>query len=165
MKIRRAGSEDIVLLSEIIRNSYRTVAERFGLTPDNCPKHPSNCSDQWITADLNRGVRYFLLEVGGKAIACAAMETANESTCYLERLAVVPGYRGRGVGTTLARHILGLAMESGLSIVSIGIIAEQHDLASWYRNLGFKTTGTKQFDHLPFEVMFMQHTLENQTEL
>lgn len=41
--IREADIADITLLSSIIRNSYQTVAVRFGLTPENCPKHPSNC--------------------------------------------------------------------------------------------------------------------------
>ena len=60
--IRRAGAGDADLLSKIIRRSFRVVANEFGLTSQNCLKHPSNCRADWITSDLKRGVRYFILE-------------------------------------------------------------------------------------------------------
>ena len=39
--IRQATVTDIATLSKIIRLSFRDVADRFGLTPENCPKHPT----------------------------------------------------------------------------------------------------------------------------
>jgi hypothetical protein len=45
-RIREADPDDKVLLTRLIRDSYRDVAERFNLTPENCPKHPSNCNDE-----------------------------------------------------------------------------------------------------------------------
>lgn len=162
MDIYRAGRDDIALLSEIIRDSYSTVAARFNLTPDNCPKHPSNCTDGWVAGDFTRGVIYYLLADRGIPAACAAMEIADESTCYLERLAVLPNCRGRGMGRALVNHVFDRAAEAGRQSVSIGIIAEQDDLRSWYQNLGFARTGTRQFDHLPFAVMFMECTLHKQ---
>ena len=162
MNIYRAGRDDTLLLSEIIRNSYGTVAERFNLTPDNCPKHPSNCTDEWVAGDFTRGVIYYLLAERGVPAACAAMEIADESTCYLERLAVLPDFRGRGMGRALVNHVFDQTSKSGRHTLSIGIIAGQHDLKSWYQNLGFTQTGTRQFDHLPFEVMFMECRLYTQ---
>jgi len=50
--IREADSHEISLLSHLIRKAYRGIAERFNLTPENCPKHPSNCSDEWIENDF-----------------------------------------------------------------------------------------------------------------
>jgi hypothetical protein len=40
-KIRTCTQEDIGMLTETIRKAFRDVAERFGLTPDNTPHHPS----------------------------------------------------------------------------------------------------------------------------
>ena len=42
--IRKAHSHDVSVLSGLIRDSFCDVAERFGITPENCPKHPSNLS-------------------------------------------------------------------------------------------------------------------------
>jgi GNAT superfamily N-acetyltransferase len=161
MDIYRAGRDDTPLLSEIIRNSYITVARRFNLTAENCPKHPSNCTDDWVAGDFTRGVIYYLLADRGIPAACAAMEIADETTCYLERLAVLPKFRGRGMGRALVNHVFDQASKSGRQSISIGIIAGQHDLKSWYQNLGFTKTGTRHFDHLPFEVMFMECSLKN----
>lgn len=54
--IRKAGQDDIPSLTQIIRHAYKDVAQQFGLTPQNCPKHPSNCTDKWVQSDLDRGV-------------------------------------------------------------------------------------------------------------
>ena len=40
--------------------------------------------------------------------------------------------------------------------ISIGIIFEHKILLKWYEKHGFKLTGTKKFDHLPFTVAFME---------
>ena len=46
INIRKASSGDSSMLSGIIRESFCDVAERFGLTSENCPKHPSNCTQE-----------------------------------------------------------------------------------------------------------------------
>jgi len=47
----------------------------------------------------------------------------------------------------------------GCKNISIGIIAKQKELKNWYPNIGFKEGITKSFDHLPFDVMFMEYNL------
>ena len=56
MQIKVANLDDLATLSGLIRNSYRDVAQRFDLKPENCPKHPSNCTDERIRNDFARGV-------------------------------------------------------------------------------------------------------------
>jgi len=57
-KIRKANQQDIPFLAQTIALAYKDVAQRFGLTPQNCPKHPSNCTGEWVQSDLDRGVIY-----------------------------------------------------------------------------------------------------------
>ena len=158
--IRKANSADITLLSSIIRKSFRDVAVKFGLTPENCPKHPSNCTDDWITKDFARGVIYYLLERNGMPAGCVAIEKATNDRCYLERLAVLPEERRKGFGNLLVNQILDTAKAWGLKLIRIGIIAEQTDLKMWYQKIGFKEGETKEFDHLPFCVCFMTYEIE-----
>jgi N-acetylglutamate synthase-like GNAT family acetyltransferase len=96
MQIREANTADIPLLSRLIRESFRDVAERFCLTAENCPKHPSNCTDAWVENDLKRGVAYFILEKDNTAAGCVALEKASADVCYLGRLAVAPRCRKNG---------------------------------------------------------------------
>jgi len=155
MEIREALERDIPGLNRIIRGSFRDVAERFALTAENCPTHPSFCSAAWLEAALGKGLSFFILEDGESGCGCAALEIAGPQVCYLERLAVLPPYRHRGLGERLVRHVLDEARAVGAERVQIGIIAAQTELRDWYLELGFEDMGSKVFEHLPFEVAFM----------
>ena len=158
LRIRSAAVLDIPMLTELIRDSFVTAAEKFGLTPDNCPRHPSNCTDEWIEQDIARGVTYFVLEYDRMPVGCVALEKATPELWYLERLAVVPSFRRRGFGRTLVEHACTEAKGRGGSTLGIGTIAHDTKLNDWYKKIGFIEGETKQFPHLPFEVLFM--TLE-----
>ena len=156
-KIRIAGREDVPALAETIRISFRDVAERFRLTLENCPKHPSNCTADWIIRDMARGVSYFVLESDGLISGCVALERADPDLCYLERLAVLPANRRCGYGHALVERSLTEAGRLGAARVSIGIIAQHTELKHWYQKLGFVEGDTKEITHLPFKVMFMSY--------
>ncbi len=85
-KIRTCDREDIGVLVKTIRDSFETVAERFGLNRENSPRHPSNCTAEWIQQEMDRGVQYFILESEGMVSGCVALESASSEVCYLERL-------------------------------------------------------------------------------
>jgi N-acetylglutamate synthase-like GNAT family acetyltransferase len=158
-KIRAGTQKDIAVLTEIIRSSFRDVADRFGLTQENCPKHPSNCTVDWVQEDMDRGVTYFILEDDGFASGCVALEPAGSELCYLERLAVRPPQRRRGFGRALVDYVLAEAKRSGARRVSIGIIAGQTELKNWYQKIGFVEAEAKGFAHLPFRVTFMSYVV------
>jgi GNAT superfamily N-acetyltransferase len=153
--IRKCTREDVGILAETIRGSFRGVAERFGLTEQNCPRHASNCTADWIKKDMDRGVTYFVLESEGRAVGSVALERAKPEVCYLERLAVLPDQRKRGFGKALVSRVLSEARALGCHRVGIGVIADQADLKDWYRGLGFVETENREFSHLPFLVTFM----------
>jgi N-acetylglutamate synthase-like GNAT family acetyltransferase len=158
-KIRTCTHADIEILGEIIRNAFADVAERFGLTLENSPRHPSNCRADWLQRDMNRGVTYCLLNHDDQNVGCAALEQVNNELCYLERLAVIPSARRQGLGTALVRHVLSAAAALGVQRVEIGIIAEHKDLKEWYGKLGFEEMESKNFPHLLFRVTFMTYYL------
>ncbi len=159
MNIKTATIDDGAILSDLIRNSYRDVAQRFDLTSENCPKHPSNCTDDWIRNDFARGVSYYLIEHNGRPAGCAALEIPEPDIGYLERLAVLSADRRQGIGRRLVDHVFNRAEASGVKEISIGIIAAQTDLKRWYQGIGFIEGATKEFEHLPFLVTFMAYRL------
>jgi len=156
VSIVQATQKDIDLLSRLIRDGFADVANRFGLTPQNCPKHPSNYTHEWVEKDLERGLRYFILIADGTAVGCVGVERATETTCYLERLAVLPQLRGIGYGSQLTQYALTQAEAMGATEVGIGIIAADSGLKAFYQSLGFEAGPTKRFAHLPFDVAFMR---------
>lgn len=155
MNIRAATVQDAATLAMLVSTSNQDVAARFGLNFDNCPKHPSFCTEDWIKADLARGQRYFVAEAAASPIACVAFELAGAGVGYLNRLSVLPAHRRGGIGARLVQHVLKLARSSGLQTVSIGVIGEHFELQRWYTKFGFVTGDTRDFAHLPFSVTYM----------
>lgn len=153
--IRNATESDAGCLAAILREASRDVAESFGLTPENCHKHPSNCTPEWIEAGFEKGVVYYVLEAAGKPCGCVALEQADSDVCYLERLAVLPNHRRQGFGTALVNHVCDEARRLGARRIEIGTIAEHVALNRWYEKQGFRLKNTAEFEHLPFAVAFM----------
>ncbi len=154
-QIRRAVPEDAALLSRLIRESFRDVAETFGLTPENCPRHPSNCTADWIAEDFKRGVVYYVLDFNGEACGCVALERGENDAWVLERLAVLREKRRAGYGTALVQKALTEARARGADKLIVSIVASHITLRLWYENMGFAETETRAFEHLPFLVTFL----------
>lgn len=161
--IREATPDDTAILSEIIRRSFRDVADRFGLTPENCPTHPSNCEPGWITHALDSGARYYLLAQNEVPCGCVALRDGDDGVTQLERLAILSEYRCMGFGKALVEHATAIAASEGRSRIDIAIIAEHADLRRWYEHLGFHEACTRHFDQLPFGVTFMTRVLSHST--
>ncbi|UCG59296.1 MAG: GNAT family N-acetyltransferase [Phycisphaerales bacterium] len=159
---REANEDDTGVLADLLRRAFRDVAERFDLTAENCPKNLAFCTEQRIKDDLERGVRYYILEEERKICGCIALERAKPDVCYLMRLAVLPGHRGKGHGKMLVHHIFEKARDVGAQRVEIAMISKDRKLKNWYKKLGFLQKGTKRFDHLPFTVAFMYRELSRE---
>ena len=159
IKIRSAQKYDAKLLSNIIRASHMDVAQKFNLTQENCPKHPSNCTVEWIKKDFDRKVKYYIFEYSGIPKGCIALEHASGDVCYIERLSVLREYRVHGFGRKLVDHVFDEAKALGAKEISIGTIAEFTELTEWYQKIGFIAGETKEFEHLPFKVLFMKYEL------
>jgi N-acetylglutamate synthase-like GNAT family acetyltransferase len=96
-----------------------------------------------------------VLETEGQAAGSMALERARPDVVYLERLAVLPRFRGRGFGKALVARALLEARAMGAQSVGIGVIAGEAGLKDWYRRFGFAETQTRDFPHLSFHVSFM----------
>ncbi|MBN1346742.1 MAG: GNAT family N-acetyltransferase [Phycisphaerae bacterium] len=154
--IRQATARDAPLLNHIIRGAYLDVARRFDLTPENCPTHPSNCTEAWVESAVQKGVRFYVAQRGETACGCVGLDKIRHDLCYIERLGVLPEFRSRGIGTALMRHALDQARALGADCVEIGIIADHAELKDWYTRLGFLVKQEHvSIEHLPFTVTFM----------
>jgi len=159
MEIRQATSSDADLLARLVSESNKDVALKFGLNAENCPKHPSFCTVEWLQADFSRGEIYFIAYRNSEPVACVATEYPSVEVAYLNRLSVLPAHRRCGIGAELVSFVVELAHSRGAKSVSIGVIGEYTALQAWYQKLGFVSGETKRFAHLPFSVKYMAHAL------
>lgn len=154
------ADQDLSEVTEVIRRSFLTVAEELGLTRENAPTNPAFIDDDNLKKSMGRGLKLFSTIQEGTIIACVGIEPSNErDVYYLERLAVLPEHRHRGIGSRVMEYALARIREHGGRRVSIGIIDENERLKAWYSRHGFIEKGRKTFQHLPFTVCFMEREL------
>ena len=155
MVIRKV-SGDLEECAGVIRNAFITVADDFHLTRKNAPTNPAFLGTDAMEKMRDKEAVMFGAYEGELCIGFIAALEASEGTFYMERLAVLPEYRHGGIGKRLMDTVFDYVSKKGGKRVSIGIINENTRLKEWYQQYGFVETGLKHYDHLPFEVCFME---------
>ena len=150
---------DIPQAVEIIRVSFKTVAEQFGLNEGNCPLNPAFFTEGKLKASIDDGMVCFILGHDNRQVGFVGMKKLSSLEYSLERLAVLPEERHNGCGKMLVDHVCTIARNAGGHEIHIGIINEHTILKQWYQDLGFSITSIDRYDHLPFRVCMMRNVL------
>jgi ribosomal protein S18 acetylase RimI-like enzyme len=87
--------------------------------------------------DANRPVRHLIVRRDNAAIALASIQV-DGAAAHLMHLEVVPAARGRGLGGTLARAALHVAVESGCRHA---VVEPEPDTLAFFGQLGFRVVG------------------------
>lgn len=159
--IREIKQEDIEACTAVIRESFRTVADEMGFTPDNAPR---------FTAFATTAERLYAQLADEHRVMCAcyddgqiagyySLQLQGQSECELNNLCVLPRYRHRHIGYELVQDAFVRARTLGCTKMHIGIVEENVRLRRWYERLGFHHTGTKKFDFFPFTCGYMERDL------
>jgi len=154
--IREVNKNDLDECLEVIHQSFSTVAEQFGLTRENCPKHTSFIPIYFLETQMNWGWHMFALCSGEKIVGYMSLSKEDDNTFELHNLAVLPELRHNGYGKMLLDYAKDKVKSLGGSKIKIGIIEESTVLKNWYIANGFVHTGTKKFDHLPFTSGYLE---------
>jgi len=143
---------------DVIHRSFRTVAEQFGLTRDNCPKHTSFIPLAFLETQMNWGWYMYALYAGETIIGYMSLSKEPDGTFELHNLSVLLEHRHKGFGKQLLDFAKEKVLQLGGRKIKIGIIEESTVLKNWYMANGFEHTGTKKFDHLPFTSGYLEWT-------
>ncbi|PYV98969.1 MAG: GNAT family N-acetyltransferase [Acidobacteria bacterium] len=83
--------------------------------------------------------RLLLLEDGGGLAGCVALHRLDADICEMKRLYVRPEFRGKGLGSTLAKAIVGEARKIGYRSMRLDtVVPVMRDAVAMYRKMGFK---------------------------
>ena len=156
VSIAKVKSSDLPECLEVIHQSFKTVAEGFGLTQENCPKHTSFITLSFLEAQMNWGWHMYALYAGKKIIGYMSLSKEGEDAFELHNLAVLPEYRHNGFGKLLLDHAKDVVRALGGKLIKIGIIEESDVLKKWYIANGFVHIGTKKYDHLLFTSGYLE---------
>ena len=156
MTLEEVTEDKLNACLEVIHAAFQTVADEFGLTRENCPTNGAFMPFERLRVDFVEGILMYTIYENNKPVAFVQLIDNHDGFFEMEKLAVLPEYRHRGYGKELVEHIIAKAMELSADKIVIGIIEENTRLKTWYKNLGFIHTGTREFTHLPFTVGFME---------
>ncbi len=153
--------KDLNQLLEVIRTSFLTVAEMFGLSEDNAPTNPAFLTLERLEAAIRNDVTFLAAKEEEKIVGCVGIEPGKDAGIfYLERLAVLPQHRHQKIGARLLESAFDEIKNRGARKISIGIIDENTVLKQWYEQFGFAIQSIKQFSNLPFTVCFLEKRLD-----
>lgn len=158
--IMAVNSDNIPECVDIIRRSFRTVADEFGFTEENAPLFTTFATDEakllhWLDEQHRPMFGYF---DSGKLVGCYNL-LVNGKECELGSLCVLPEYRHSGIGDLLLNDSLKKAAGLGCSIMKLSIVEENEVLRKWYEKHGFVHTGTQKFDFFPFTCGYLEKQL------
>ncbi|WP_242830373.1 GNAT family N-acetyltransferase [Butyrivibrio sp. AE3009] len=159
--IREVKREEISLCANIIKKSFKTVADEYGFTEENAPRFTAFATTDerlyWHMDGEHRPM--YVFEVDGVLCGYYSLLLQDNNECELNNLAVLPEYRHKGIGKELLEHSFKIARSKGCRLMNIGIVEENTRLRKWYEDNGAVHVGTKKFDFFPFTCGYMKKEL------
>ena len=91
----------------------------------------------------NQFAFYLVAELEGKIAGyCGVWLVLDEA--HVTNVAVLPSFRGKGIGQALMEKLLELAMEHGAKTATLEVRVSNHPAQSLYRKLGFENGGIRK---------------------
>ena len=159
--IRQVSADDLVNCVNLIRTSFKTVADEFGFTEENAPRFTAFATDE------SRLKYQFFIEqrpmfvclIKDIIVGYYSVMLISDDEIELNNLAVIPEYRHNGIGEALVLNCFEFALKLGRKKIKIGIVEENIVLRQWYETLGFIHTGCRKYDFFPFTCGYMEKVL------
>lgn len=157
LKIAKAVPQDSFLVSSLIQRSFKEQAVMLDISEEQFPRYvafeqESAARSRIIETQVN------LLYLGEKAIGTVGLH-ATGTQASIERLAILPEYRGNKYGEHLITEAEKSLSALGCSSVVLSIVAAFTGLRTFYERLGYRCTHVQTFAALPFEVQFLSKSL------
>ncbi|MDO7789078.1 GNAT family N-acetyltransferase [Desulforamulus aquiferis] len=157
------STNELSCFVDIIRKSFATEAENFGLNEKNAPTNGAFINETTLF-NIFKDAKTFGVYLGTVPIGFFALKHAKLGTYYLEKLCILPNYRHNGYGKDILNYCEQYVLKNRGVRISIGIINENSILKEWYINNGYYEIETKKIGHLPFTVCLMNKELTSESE-
>ena len=135
----------------MIKESFKTVADAFGFTPENAPGFTAFATDeakllQWMDEQHRPMYGYF---EGDKFVGYYNLLILDNGECELGSLCVLPEYRHSGIGETLLNDALEKAKSLGCRVMKLSIVEENTVFESGMRQTDSSIQAPKSLIFFP----------------
>lgn len=160
--IQRIGKENIPECVMVIRESFLTVAEEFGFTPENAPRFTAFAVTEdrlyWQLESEHRPMYAYFKD--GKIVGYYSLSLFGDGVCELNNLCTLPAYRHNKIGEKLLLDSFENAKNFGCTKMKLSIVEENKRMRKWYENNGFTHMGIEKLDFFPFTCGYMEIDLQ-----
>lgn len=154
MKIIKATLKDLKLLRHICIEAYSQnfkdhwVKNGFDLYIE------SQFSETRLISDINNpNIDYFFITFDNVNVGFLKLkiftDASEEDDCELEKIYILPKYKGRGFGRFALKHIIDNMQTLGKKNLVLDVVDTNTSAISFYKSFGFKKVGTTILDE-PF---------------
>ena len=153
--------DNFLLLTKLLNDSFATVANDFSLTKENCPTNNAFITSEELKSQLTENIEFYSFNNSIAPVGFIAIERSSRDsgTFYIEKVAVHPDFRHKGIGEELMHFAESRIKTLGGNRISIGLIDSNIRLKEWYEKQGYTTFETKSYEHLPFDVCMMEKAI------
>jgi ribosomal protein S18 acetylase RimI-like enzyme len=139
-KVSLALTSDAAALAELYQRAWADCEVRLDprMLSDQVP------SLEEVRSWLGGGFEVYRSQHEGRLVGAVRCSFPT-STCHLDRLAVDPELRRRGLGQALVEHAVGRARRAGVTRVWAQMSPKLDDAMGLFRSVGFREAGR----HLP----------------
>ncbi len=159
IKIIQLTQSQLIGYLSVIRQSFHTVAEAYGLPEESCVASGSFIKMDRLMQDFRRGVKLLGCLCDGTAAGYMQLESINPGSFILDKMAVLPEYRGRGIGAKMVEYATAYACKHGGLTLTISVFAIDKSLIDWYIRHGFVLKGTEVKKEISMEVAHLEKDL------
>lgn len=159
--IRAVCKNDLEQCVEVIRSSFKTVADELGFTEKEAPRFTAFATTlQRLLYHYEQEKRpMFAYWEDEQIVGYYSLLKQNNDECELNNLCVLEEYRHNNIGKSLLKHAFSEAEKMGCCRLNIGIVEENTKLRNWYEVNGTKHIKTQKYDFFPFTCGYMRKEL------
>lgn len=122
----------------MIRLATKNDLKSIFCIENRCFSHP--WSQKMLEESMNSGCRFVIAEVDNNVVGYAGIYPSGDIT----NIAVLPEYRGRGLGELLVKSILNLALQMDMDKVFLEVRRSNIAAIRLYEKCGFKQISSRK---------------------
>ena len=156
---------DSKIISFILNKAFLAFAQEFNFTKENAPNHLAFIAPDNINVWLNNGFKMYGYKIGKEIIGCIGYSYIKEQEYLIERLAVLPEHRNKGIGKELVKYIENEISKKNGNISELHVTDKNITLKKWYEKQGYKEIRIEDviipgIDNVPFKACVMRKELK-----
>jgi GNAT superfamily N-acetyltransferase len=159
VEFREAALDELGRCTEVIRQSFQTVADDNGITRENLAHFSAFIPDDDLAAWRERGQRQYVAVTSGEIAGFLAFQPREAGEWHLQRLAVLPSHRHLGIARRFLAFAADQVREWGATRLTLGLFDFNDRLQRYYAGLGWHSVQTFDVPGIPYTVTVMEYPL------